>query len=68
MGGLVAGDEHSGGSEGWGAIGAAIEVAAVMEDDIGGAATAGETIDFLGEPASDALGGGLAPVRGHGVP
>ena len=65
---LVMGDELGGGGYGGGAVGGWVRVAAIVEDDVGGSASAEQTVDFAGEAASDGVGRRVFPVGGHCVP
>ena len=68
VGVAVAADELGSGGDAGAAVGAEGEVAAVVENDVGGEAALLITDNVRGEAQGDALGGGLAPVVGDGVP
>lgn len=68
MGVAVAADEVGRGGDAGAAIGADGAMAAVVQDDVGGEAVLLVANDVGGEAQGDALGRGLAPVVGDGVP
>ena len=67
-GGLVVRGQDGGGRKRGRAVGATVQMAAVVEDDVCGAAPTREAVDFFCEATGDAPGGRLAPVGRHGVP
>ncbi len=68
VGVAIAADEVGCGGDAGSAVGAEGEVASIVEDDVGGEAALLIADDAGGEAQGDALGRGLAPVVGDGVP
>lgn len=64
----VAVEQLSSCGDGWSAVGVEAAMAAVVEDDVAGVAAALIAFDFLEQVLRDLVGGGFAPVGGHGVP
>jgi len=64
----VAGEELGGGGDGWATIGVEAAMAAVVKDDVAGVAATLVDVDFPYQVLRDFVGGGLLPIRRHGVP
>ena len=68
VGSVIADEELFCGSDGWASICVPAAMASVVEDDIAGVAAALVAVDFPDQVFCDLVGGGFAPVHGHGVP